>query len=56
MGLAPADGSGDAYPDFPEDIDGDLNDVSNFEFFPSRFAGRFVVCLYFFILMSPAPT
>lgn len=27
LGLAPADGSGDAYPDFPEDIDGDLNDV-----------------------------
>ncbi|XP_067898053.1 peptidyl-prolyl cis-trans isomerase D [Heterodontus francisci] len=26
-GLAPADGSGDAYPDFPEDIDGDMNDV-----------------------------
>ncbi|XP_041047998.1 peptidyl-prolyl cis-trans isomerase D [Carcharodon carcharias] len=26
-GLAPADGSGDTYPDFPEDIDGDLNDM-----------------------------
>uniref|UniRef100_UPI00398F1F87 peptidyl-prolyl cis-trans isomerase D n=1 Tax=Pristiophorus japonicus TaxID=55135 RepID=UPI00398F1F87 len=26
-GLAPADGSGDAYPDFPEDIDEDMNDV-----------------------------
>ncbi|XP_069782340.1 peptidyl-prolyl cis-trans isomerase D [Narcine bancroftii] len=27
LGLAPADGSGDAYPDFPEDIDGEINNV-----------------------------
>ncbi|XP_048456499.1 peptidyl-prolyl cis-trans isomerase D isoform X4 [Rhincodon typus] len=27
LGLAPADGSGDAYPDFPEDIDGGMNDI-----------------------------
>ncbi|XP_078262730.1 peptidyl-prolyl cis-trans isomerase D [Rhinoraja longicauda] len=27
FGQAPADGSGDAYPDFPEDIDEDINDV-----------------------------
>lgn len=29
-GIVPQDGSGDAYPDFPEDSDVDLKDVSIF--------------------------
>jgi len=29
-GIVPQDGSGDAYPDFPEDSDIDLKDVSIF--------------------------
>ena len=31
-GIFPKDGSGDSHPDFPEDADVDLKDVSNFRF------------------------